>query len=399
MTTTPATTVRGPLDAPARARTDETRENAMATDPVDEAAVEKGIARTAVVIALRDDLRIADCIASIDEDVEIVLALNGPTEAVLKLIAEHPRPLTVTEIEDVGNLGAAYNAGAAATDRQYLLLMDSDCTFAPGVVRSMVRAVLTEPVVKGQVVYGESDGLLSRLTARVREFDEGDYVSALSPPLIYNRTIVEHIGGYHFDELIHWCEDREFDFRLQLAGIPVVYLPEARIFHDAQHGFANMRSYFRYGVGEGIAQETGVFTTPAVPVLWRWYEAVRTLAHCARAKGAGAAAYYALLKIAFHTGTAHHLLNDPYRVRDRYPAAAKRARMVRSIPQHSTRLTGAQLRRLRRAHWEAGRRIEKVADLSVFRQDTAGPAASSAVPSAVSSPVPSAVGETRQRQA
>lgn len=391
MTTTPATTDRGPLDAHARTRTDETRENEMATDSVDEAAVEKGIARTAVVIALRDDLRIADCIASIDEDVEIVLALNGPTEAVLKLIAEHPRPLTVTEIEDVGNLGAAYNAGAAATDRQYLLLMDSDCTFAPGVVRSMVRAVLTDPVVKGQVLYGESDGLLSRLTARVREFDEGDYVSALSPPLVYNRTIVDHIGGYHFDELIHWCEDREFDFRLQLAGIPVVYLPEARIFHDAQHGFANMRSYFRYGVGEGIAQETGVFTTPAVPVLWRWYEAVRTLAHCARGKGAGAAAYYALLKIAFHTGTAHHLLNDPYGVRDRYPASAKRARMVRSIPQHSTRLTKAQLRRLRRAHWEAGRRIEKVADLSVFHQDAAGPAVRPAVSSAV--------GETRQHQA
>ncbi|MFF4183575.1 glycosyltransferase [Streptomyces sp. NPDC001691] len=363
------------------------RDPDMATDLVDEAAVEKGIARTSVVIALRDDLRIADCIDSIDEDVEIVLALNGPSDAVKKLIAEHPRPLTVTEIEDVGNLGAAYNAGAAATGNQYLLLMDSDCTFAPGVVRMMVRAVLTEPVVKGQVVYGDSDGLLSKLTARVREFDEGDYVSALSPPLIYNRAIADHIGGYHFDELIHWCEDREFDFRLQLAGIPVFYLPEARIFHDAQHGFANMRSYFRYGVGEGIAQETGVFTTPAVPVVWRLFEASRTLVHCARAKGVGAAAYYALLKAAFHTGTAHHLLNDPYQVRDRYPVAAKRARMVRSIPQHSTRLSKAQLRRLRRAHWEAGRKIEKVADLSVFHPDAAGPGR------------PSAVDEPRQQQA
>ncbi len=158
----------------------------------------------------------------------------------------------------------------------------------------------------------------------------------------------------------------------------MVYLPEARIFHDAQHGFGNMRSYFRYGVGEGIAQETGVFTTPAVPVVWRLFEASRTLVHCARDKGVGAAAYYALLKAAFHTGTAHHLLNDPYRVRERYPASAKRARMVWSIPQHSTKLSGAQLRRLRRAHWEAGRRIEKVADLSVFHPDAAGPGGSSA---------------------
>ncbi|MFD8950035.1 glycosyltransferase [Streptomyces xanthophaeus] len=377
----------------------DSEESSMATVPVDEEAVDKGIARTSVVIALRDDLRIADCIASIDEDVEIVLALNGPSDAVRKLIAEHPRALTVTEIEDVGNLGAAYNAGAAATDNQYLLLMDSDCTFAPGVVRMMVRAVLTEPVVKGQVVYGESDGLLSKLTARVREFDEGDYVSALSPPLIYNRAIVDHIGGYHFDELIHWCEDREFDFRLQLAGIPVVYLPQARIFHDAQHGFANMRSYFRYGVGEGIAQETGVFTTPAVPVAWRLFEASRTLVHCAQAKGVGAAAYYALLKAAFHTGTAHHLLNDPYEVRERYPVSAKRARLVRSIPQHSTRLTKTQLRRLRRSHWEAGRRIERVADLSVFHPDAVRTAAGQDAGPAAAPGAGSVVGEQRQQQA
>ncbi|MFH8344355.1 glycosyltransferase family 2 protein [Streptomyces sp. NPDC018045] len=349
-----------------------------ATEPVDEETLARGIARTSVIIALRDDLRIADCIDSIDEDVEIVLALNGPTDEIKKLIANHPRPLTVTEIPDVGNLGAAYNAGAEVARGQYLLLMDSDCTFAPGVVRDMVRAVLTAPVVKGQVVYGESDGLLSQLTARVREYDEGDYISALSPPLIYNRDIVDHIGGYHFDPLIHWCEDREFDFRLQLAGIPVVYLPEARIFHDAQHGFQNMRSYFRYGVGEGIAQETGVFTTPGIPVAWRLFEASRTLVHCTRDKGIGAAAYYALLKAALHTGTLHHLLNDPYRVRDRYPAHAKRARMLAAIPQHCTRLTSAQKRRLRRAHWEAGRKIEQVKDLSIFHAEVAADSAPTA---------------------
>ncbi|WP_369191294.1 glycosyltransferase family 2 protein [Streptomyces sp. R08] len=335
----------------------------------DEERTERVLASTSVVIALRDDLRILDCIDSVDEDVEIVLALNGATDEIRRVLREHPRPLTVTEIPDAGNLGAAYNAGAEAAGGRYLLLMDSDCTFAPGVVRMMAAAVATDPVVKGQVVYGESGSLMSRLTARVREYDEGEYVSALSPPLIYDRAIVEHIGGYHFDGLIHWCEDREFDFRLQLAGIPVRHVPEARIFHDAQVGLQNMRSYFRYGVGEGIAQETGVFTTPAVPVLWRLYEASRTLAGCARHKGIGAAAYYALLKAAFHTGTLYHLVRDPYGVRPRYPETAARARMLRAIPQHCTELTPAQRERLRRAHLRAGRRIVPLGDLTVFRPD------------------------------
>ncbi|WP_062650026.1 glycosyltransferase family 2 protein [Streptomyces maremycinicus] len=333
-------------------------------------ATDRALRQTSIVIALRDDVRILQCIESVDEDVEIVLALNGATDEIRRLLDEHPGPLTVTEIPDAGNLGAAYNAGAEAARGRYLLLMDSDCTFAPGVLRMMAEAVVTDPVVKGQVVYGETGSLLSRLTARVREYDEGEYVSALSPPLIYDRAIVEHIGGYHFDPLIHWCEDREFDFRLQLAGIPVRHVPEARIFHDAQHGLQNMRSYFRYGVGEGIAQETGVFTTPAVPVLWRFFEASRTLVGCARHKGAGAAAYYALLKAAFHTGTLWHLLRDPYRVRSRYPATAARARMLGAIPQHCTELTPAQRERLRRAHREAGRVIVPLDDTFARRPET-----------------------------
>lgn len=229
---------------------------------VTEAELAAGLARTSIVIALKDDVRIVEAIASVDEpEVEIVLALNGASDEIRRIAADHPRPLVITEIPDAGNLGAAYNAGAEAASGQYLLYMDSDCVFAPGVVRMMVRAVLEHPVVKGQVVYGVGGGVLSLLTARVREYDEGDYVSALSPPLIYDRRVADHIGGYHYDPLVHWCEDREFDFRLQLADIPVVHLPDAVIHHDAQHGLQNLRSYWRYGIGEGIGQQLGVFTT------------------------------------------------------------------------------------------------------------------------------------------
>lgn len=330
-------------------------------------ALKEGLARTSIIIALKDDVRIVDCIASVDEDVEIVLALNGASDEIRRIIAELPRPLVITEIPDAGNLGAAYNAGAEAASGQYLLYMDSDCTFAPGVVRMMVDAVLAHPVVKGQVVYGEAEGLLSRLTARVREFDEGDYISALSPPLIYDRRVADHIGGYHYDPLVHWCEDREFDFRLQLAEIPVVHLPEAVIHHDAQHGFQNLRSYWRYGIGEGIGQQLGVFTTPALPVLWRLYDSVKTLAGCAREKGPLTAGFYAVMQATYHTATVYHLVRDPFGVSGRMPADARRTRMLRSISEHCPKLTPEQRERLRRAHRARGRKISPITDLSIFR--------------------------------
>jgi glycosyltransferase involved in cell wall biosynthesis len=323
-----------------------------------DAAVERVLAQTSVVIALKDDLRIRECIASIDEEVEIVLALNGTPPALRSVLTQHPRKVVVAEIPDAGNLGAAYNAGIAAASGRYVLLMDSDCLFAPRTIRAMAALVADYPVVKGQVAYGVSTGLISRLIARIRQFDEGDYVSALSPPLMYDRTIADRIGGYHFDPLIHWSEDREFDFRLQMAEIPVLYEGSAVIAHDAQQGVQDLRSYWRYGIGEGIGQELGVFTTPAVPIVWRLFSDLAIVAECSRQKGWLAGAYYLVTLGAFHAGTVWHLLRDPYAVRARYPKTARRVRMWRSIPQHCTALTDGQRERLREQHARAGHQIE-----------------------------------------
>jgi hypothetical protein len=169
---------------------------------------------------------------------------------------------------------------------------------------------------------------------------------------------VARIGGHHFNELIHWCEDREFDFRLQLAGIGVNYLAGAVIHHDAQTGLGGMRSYFRYGVGEAIGQELGVFLTPSLPLIWRLGSDVAILWRCLLAKGPGAALFYTMLLAAFHAGTLRHLLFDPYDVRRRYPRSAGRVRALRSIPQHCTELTARQRSLLRAGHQRRGAVIE-----------------------------------------
>jgi glycosyltransferase involved in cell wall biosynthesis len=328
--------------------------------------LEHALSKVSVIIAVKDDPRILHCLESVDEDVEVVICLNGSPQWMRILLDKQPMQIVVTEIPDTGNLGAAYNAGIAAANGQYLLLMDSDCTFAPGTIRTMAEQVMTNPIVKGLVKYGEVDDIMSKMTARMREFDEGDFVSAQSPPLIYQRAIVKHIGGYHFDPLMHWCEDREFDLRIQLARIPVKFVEQAVIHHDAQIGFSNLRSYWRYGIGEGIGQEQGVLTTPAIPFLWRLADSIRSVTECLLKKGLTVAAYYALTLLVFHSATVYHLLRDPYDVRRRYSPLAKRTRMLSPIREHGTHLTNAQRKRLLRAHAEAGNPIDPVQDLSMF---------------------------------
>lgn len=327
---------------------------------------------TSIVIALKDDERIFRCLASVDEDVEVVLSVNGTPAALRKRLTEVPGRVVLTSLGETGNLGAAYNAGIEKASGRYILLMDSDCVFDPGVIRRMAAGVARYPVIKGQVIYGVAPGRISAWIARIREFDEGDYVSALSPPLIYDRGLAGFIGGHHFNPLIHWCEDREFDFRLQLADIPVLYDGRCTIRHDAQVGFQDFRSYWRYGVGEGIGQRLGIFTTPALPVVWRLASAIDILTACARAKGPAASLYYAATLVVFHCGTLWQILADPYGVRARIPPDARRLRMLRAIPQHCPALTDEQKETLRNHHRRAGRDIPRRTEFrSLFEEVSA----------------------------
>jgi hypothetical protein len=342
----------------------------MASESNRSGAVESVLSQTSVIVALKDDRRVLRMLESVDENVEVVVVLNGTPPELERELASHASRPVVTAIPEVGNLGAAYNQGASVARGRYLLLMDSDCTFDPGTIRRMAGAATAHPVVKGRVLYGESLGYLSRLTARLREFDEAEFVSAQSPPLIYDARIAAVIGGYHYDPLIRWCEDREFDFRLQLAEIPVIEVPDATIRHDPQPGLTNLRSYWRYGLGEGVGQQTGVFTTPAVPVLWRASDALRSVAQCARSKGLPTALFYGLHLLVFHLATLYQVLRDPHGVRARMPSGAARMRSWRPIRQHGTELTAHQRATLRRSHRRRGVLIEPVPDLQLALAET-----------------------------
>jgi glycosyltransferase involved in cell wall biosynthesis len=325
----------------------------------EEAVVDEALRQVSVIIPVKDDVRVADCMDSIDEDVEVVLALNGASPEVERISRTHPRGPVWTDVAEP-NLGAAYNAGAEKASGRYLLFMDSDCRFAPGTVRDLTRAVIAHPVVKGRVEFSSSRSALSRMIQNSRSFQIADHVNAYSPPLIYDRAILAAIGGYHYSPLIHWEEDREFDFRLQLAGIPVVYRPDAVVHHAAQDGVSDLRSGFRYGLGEGIGQELGLFITPSLP--WRLWNDLRSVAEVARRKGLPTAAYRVTWLTSYHLGTLYHWARDPYDVRRQYPPTAGRIRVGRGVPGHTTKLEERHREALRRAHRRAGRIIEPIVE-------------------------------------
>ena len=82
-----------------------------------------------IVIPVKDDIKITECINSIDEDVEIVVAMNDPSDEIIDIV----KKLGVKSVHlPEANLSKAYNAGIEAATYDKVLLMDSDCIFEKG---------------------------------------------------------------------------------------------------------------------------------------------------------------------------------------------------------------------------------------------------------------------------
>jgi len=202
-----------------------------------------------IVIPCRDDARIEACLKSIDEDLEIVISLNGSSLQVERIVSEHAaRKHLVIIRSSIPNLAAALQAGSLAASSEAILYMDSDCQFLPGTIRRFRDALKHYKVVKGQIIF-QSDSWLTAIIAQSREHHTAEQVTAYKPPLAINRSIKEQIGGYFFDSRLFWREDSDLDYRIRKAGIPIYMEKEAAITHPPLRLWQDLRSAYRYGVG------------------------------------------------------------------------------------------------------------------------------------------------------
>ncbi len=203
-----------------------------------------------IVIPLKDDIKIKNCVASVYEEVETVIVLNTPSDEVRKLVSG--LDCTVEEIDE-NNLSRAYNVGIEASSSTNVLLMDSDCTFDPGTLRKLYHGLEKAPLSKGRVNFASSS-LIGRVVALSREYQVSDILNAYSPPLAFKKNIKEAIGGHFFDDDLYWTEDYEFDQRVQRAGLKIHYDLSATIQHGELTLKSDLRSAFRYGTGyfEGV---------------------------------------------------------------------------------------------------------------------------------------------------
>jgi GT2 family glycosyltransferase len=237
-------------------------------------------------------------------DWELVVADNGSRDGTLDLVRSWGARLPALRVVDArARPGAAHarNAGAAAARFDRLLFCDADDVVAPGWITAMERALRTDDFVASRY---ETRRLNPRWIQAARENPQDRGLNPYTyPPFLPHagggglgvlRRIHRSIGG--FDEELAALEDTDYCWRLQLAGTPLVFVPDAvvhvRFRHDLAgtfrqgvvYGRSNVQIYQRYrqrgmprlpplaGLGKwaSLALKTPRLVTRAGRVRWLW---------------------------------------------------------------------------------------------------------------------------------
>lgn len=208
-----------------------------------------------IIIPVKDDIRITQCVESIDEDVEVVIVMNEPSQEIIEIVSNMDYVTSVCI--DEANLSKAYNAGIEAAKYENVMLMDSDCIFEKGTIRKLYDGMKDAKLSKGMVVF-KRDSLESTIVAKVREFTTTDFCNAFSPPLIFKKSIIEDIG-YYFNPNLKWEEDFDFNSRVMEKKLKIHWDRSAVIYHPALTFKQDLRSAYNYGTGHGIGIKNKVF--------------------------------------------------------------------------------------------------------------------------------------------
>ncbi len=183
---------------------------------------------------------------SYDADWEVIVADNGSTDG-SRAVVESFRPrfqrLTLIDASDRRGRAHARNLGAAASAADALLFVDADDEVAPGWLAAMGAALSPHDFVACRY---DSDTLNPEWARGTHANPQRDGISRYDYPdylphaggggLGVRRAVHVAVGG--FDETMPALEDTDYCWRIQRAGHPLVFVPDAvvRIRHRHDHG-------------------------------------------------------------------------------------------------------------------------------------------------------------------
>jgi hypothetical protein len=198
-----------------------------------------------VVIRCSDDPRVFDCIESIDENVDIVVALSSGDALKMKLDEKGIRYCVTPS----GNLSLVSNMGIDRAKFQKVILTDSDTTFEPGCISEIDRCLNQVPIVSVKINFQfDSRNITTKIVAAAR-----DYVNSLplvyTPGIGFRKDIIDKIGGFLFNWPVQFAVDADLDYRLKEVKIPIKFIKQVGISHSPETLTHDLKAAYRIGKG------------------------------------------------------------------------------------------------------------------------------------------------------
>ncbi len=194
------------------------------------------------------------CLASIDRQTrppdELILVDNGSEDGSQSWIQKNYPNANLIEMGYNSGFSVAMNRGVAESKSDYVALLNNDTECEPQWLDALVDALDTHAEIgfcASRMLYFDNRNLINTTGTTLTvagivgmrgwlhrasgAYGEKDRVfGSCAGAAIYRRSIYEKMGGFD-EDFITYHEDADLDFRLQLAGYPCLYVPEAVIYH------------------------------------------------------------------------------------------------------------------------------------------------------------------------
>jgi GT2 family glycosyltransferase len=201
-------------------------------------------------------------------DLRITVVDDGSRDQSLALLARHYPEVKVLAQPHNQGLAAAVNAGIAATNAPFVVLLNNDTEASPHWLDQLVGALERRP----QYAFAASKLLL--FDRRDHIHSAGDYYQVSGEPgsrgvwtpdsgqydvvsevfgpcagaAAYRRSALATLaeGGKVFDEdLVMYCEDVDLNLRARRAGLRTIFVPTAVVYHKlSATGGGSLASYY-----------------------------------------------------------------------------------------------------------------------------------------------------------
>jgi GT2 family glycosyltransferase len=209
-----------------------------------------------------------DCFRSIRElnypNYEVLMVDNFSTDGSVDYINDNFPEVKIIKLEKNLGFATANNIGADNANGEYLFFVNQDTALERNCLSNLLEAIQSDPTIGicgCKMLYWNdknvinSTGLIANKISFVWdrgsfELDQGQYddqnevLSVSGAAMLMRKDLFLDLGGFDVKYFMYY-EDLDIGMRTWLTGYRVLYVPDARIYHNTQYKHAD-QYHFQY---------------------------------------------------------------------------------------------------------------------------------------------------------